>query len=260
MDPRLQAALEMAKAAGQLTLEYFHQPDLAVTMKADNSPVTLADQGAERLIRERIHTQFPDDGIYGEEFGKEAGTSGFSWIIDPIDGTKSFIHGVPLYGVLLAVTDPQGPFIGVVHLPALGETVYASRGGGAFWELADGQTRRAKVRDTTQLHRMSLLLTSGFEWATPKMREAFTQSETMVRTWGDAYAWVLLASGRADGMIDHGIMEYDIAPIRVIIPEAGGAITVWTPEGRDDLAAVVSTPGIHETLLDRFKDETQEPG
>ncbi|WP_336250198.1 inositol monophosphatase family protein [Stomatohabitans albus] len=253
MNPRLEAALAIAKEAGQLTLEYFNKPGLQVEMKQDSSPVTLADTGSEALIRTRIGEQFPGDGMVGEEFGEQLGTSDYVWTIDPIDGTKSFIHGVPLYGVLIAVEDVAGPLIGVVHLPALGETVYAIRDGGAFWERADGDVVPAKVRTTTELTRMSLILTSGFEWATPTMREAFIRGDTMVRTWGDAYAWLLLATGRADAMIDHGIMEYDIAPLRVIIPEAGGAMTVWTPEGRDDLAAVVSTKGLHDTMLSRFK-------
>ena len=253
MDIRLDAAIQLAQAAGRLTLEYFNQPDLAVDIKADASPVTLADRGAEQLIRSGIKERFADDAIYGEEYGREPGTSGYEWTIDPIDGTKSFIHGVPLYGMLIAVADQDGPLIGVVHTPGTGEMVYAIRGGGAFYKPPTGPVRPAKVRETTTLEPMSLILTSGFEWATPAMRESFLTSDCMVRTWGDAYAWVLLASGRADAMIDHGIMEYDIAPLRTIIPEAGGAITVWEVDGKGDFAAVVSTKGLHEELLERFK-------
>lgn len=252
MDLRLDAAIQLTQAAGRFTLDYFNQPNLQVETKADQSPVTLADKGAEELIRKGILERFADDAIFGEEFGKQEGTSGFEWIIDPIDGTKSFIHGVPLYGTLLAVTDAQGPFIGVVHTPATGEMVYAIRGGGAFYKPAKGPVRPAKLRDTSSLEPTSLILTSGFEWSTAQMRQAFTIGDTMVRTWGDAYAWILLASGRADAMIDHGIQEYDIAPLRVIIPEAGGTITVWETD-HNDLAAVVSTKGVHADLLKRFK-------
>src|SRR5262245_22109763 len=128
---RLQLAIDTAREAGQLTLQYFQRGDLAVDLKHDATPVTIADREAEKLLRERIAAACPDDGILGEELGEKPGTSGYRWILDPIDGTKSFIHGVPLYAVLVGVERAAGgrpqtvgsqPFIGVIQLPALNET------------------------------------------------------------------------------------------------------------------------------------------
>lgn len=255
MDIRLDAAIRMAQAGGKITLDYFNRPDLRVETKADLSPVTAADRAVEQCLRDRIREAFPEDGIVGEEYGVDAGTSGYTWTIDPIDGTKSFIHGVPLYGLLIACSDVDGPLLGVVYVPALGEMVYGIRGGGAFYKPSSGPVRPVTMRTTETLDRTAMVLTSGFEWATSPMKDFFMSGETMVRTWGDAYAWILLTTGRADAMIDHGIKEYDIAPLRVIIPEAGGAISVWQIPGRDDLAAIVSTKGLHSQLVTRFVDD-----
>src|SRR5882757_2957263 len=122
---RLQFAVEIAREAGDGTLRYFRRLDLAVERKADQSPVTVADRSAEELLRQRIGDRFPNDAIIGEELGEKAGQSGFQWILDPIDGTKSFIHGVPLYTTLIAVLRDGEPVAGVIHAPAVGETVYA---------------------------------------------------------------------------------------------------------------------------------------
>src|SRR5262245_30114425 len=140
---RLQLAIDASREAGQLTLRYFRRSDLAVDLKHDATPVTIADREAEKLLRERVATSFSQDGILGEELGEKPGASGYRWILDPIDGTKSFIHGVPLYAVLVGVEQaadsrPQAvsgqqpaassqPCIGVIHLPALNETVYAAK-------------------------------------------------------------------------------------------------------------------------------------
>src|SRR6476469_3612777 len=130
---RLQFAVEIAREAGDGTLRYFRRSDLAVERKADHSPVTIADRSAEELLRQRIGDNFPADAIVGEEFGEQAGASGFQWILDPIDGTKSFIHGVPLYTTLIAVLQNDEPQIGVIHAPAVGETAYAAVGSGCWY-------------------------------------------------------------------------------------------------------------------------------
>src|SRR6476469_1191640 len=130
---RLQFAVEIAREAGELTLRYFRRADVAVETKADDSPVTIADRSAEELLRQRIGERFPRDAIIGEEFGEQTGQSGFQWILDPIDGTKSFIHGVPLYTTLVAVLENDEPRIGVIHAPAVGETAYAAVGSGCWY-------------------------------------------------------------------------------------------------------------------------------
>src|SRR5215213_9990543 len=140
---RLQFAVEIAREAGDGTLKYFRRSDLAVERKADNSPVTVADRSAEELLRRRIGERFPQDAIIGEELGEQAGQSGFQWVLDPIDGTKSFIYGVPFYTTLVAVLENDGPQIGVIHAPALGETVYAANGGGCWYVCGAGSRPQA---------------------------------------------------------------------------------------------------------------------
>ena len=148
---RLDLAVAAAREAGQLTLGFFQREDLAVERKADNSPVTAADRQAEQLLRARIREVFPDDGILGEEFGEEAGTSGFRWILDPIDGTKSFICGVPLYGTLIGVERAGASVVGVIYIPGLDECVYAAIGGGAWYTHGQAAPRPARVSQRDQL-------------------------------------------------------------------------------------------------------------
>ncbi|MGH9287966.1 MAG: inositol monophosphatase family protein, partial [Acidimicrobiales bacterium] len=128
----LDFAVDVVRTAGEMTLRWFRSPDLAVDSKADGTPVTAADRAAERLVRERIAGRFPDDGVLGEEEPEVRGRSGRRWIVDPIDGTKAFIRGVPLYSTLLALHDGDGPALGVIGLPALGQVVYAGRGLGCW--------------------------------------------------------------------------------------------------------------------------------
>jgi len=142
---RLELAVRAAREAGRLTLEFFQREDLAVERKADNSPVTEADRQAEQLLRRRIREAFADDAILGEEFGEEAGTSGFRWILDPIDGTKSFICGVPLYGTLIGIERAGASVVGVIYIPALDECVYAASGGGAWYTRGSSAPRPARV-------------------------------------------------------------------------------------------------------------------
>ena len=125
-------AVELARMAGELTLRYFRADDLDVDLKGDGTPVTAADRAAERLVRDELARRHPDDGVLGEEEAERIGTSGRRWVLDPIDGTKAFTHGVPLYTNLLAVEDEHGLAVGVVNVPALGETVWAGRGVGCF--------------------------------------------------------------------------------------------------------------------------------
>src|SRR4051812_43590859 len=157
IDPELlDVAVSLVRAAGELTLQWFRQPGLEIERKGDGTPVTEADKAAERFLREQIADRFPDDTIIGEEEADVAGTSGRTWIIDPIDGTKAFTHGVPLYTNLLAVDDGQGPAVGVINMPALSEIVYAGRGLGCF---CNGEPARVSTRDRIA---GSYLSSSGF--------------------------------------------------------------------------------------------------
>jgi histidinol-phosphatase len=230
---RLQFAVKIAREAGELTLRYFRRADLAVENKADDSPVTIADRSAEELLRKRIGERFPRDAIIGEEFGEQAGQSGFQWILDPIDGTKSFIHGVPLYTTLVAVLQNDEPRIGVIQAPALSETVYAERGSGCWYFDGSAVPQRARVSSVAPLNR-GLLLTSELEGFRGHQKGDATdmymrlqRAARVARTWGDGYGYLMVATGRAEVMIDPIMNLWDAAPLLPIIEEAGGHFSDW---------------------------------
>ncbi|MDK3162039.1 histidinol-phosphatase [Kamptonema cortianum] len=247
----LEFALEATYQIGRLTLGYF-QTGVQAERKGDNSPVTIADKQAEQALRERITRYFPDHGIIGEEFGRAAGTAGLTWVIDPIDGTKSFISGVPLYGNLLALLENDSPVVGVAHFPALNETVYASRGGGAYWN-----GRRAHVSSTAALANAVLLMSdvTGYE---ARGKDAayrrLLESTYIQRTWGDSYGYLLVATGRADIMIDPIMNVWDCAPFGVILEEAGGTFTDWQGTPTIHAGESIATNG---ALLDAVLALTQ---
>jgi histidinol phosphatase-like enzyme (inositol monophosphatase family) len=228
---RLDLAVSAAREAGQLTLAFFQREDLTFERKADDSPVTEADRQAERLLRRRIHENFPDDGILGEEFGEQAGTSGFRWILDPIDGTKSFICGVPLYGTLIGVERSGTSVVGVIHLPGLDECVYAASGGGAWYTHGSASPRPARV---SQRDRVSdaVVLTSQLDNYYPRgAHQAYLELERaayITRMWGDCYGYLLVATGRADVMVDPVMNVWDAAALQPVLEEAGGVYTDWS--------------------------------
>lgn len=239
-------AVSWAREAGDLTLGWFGRPDLAVDHKDDGSPVTEADRGAEDLLRRRISERFPDDAIHGEEEADRSGTSGRLWIIDPIDGTKAFTHGVPLYSTLLAVLDEHGPAIGVIHLPALSETVWAGRGRGC---LHNGNPCRVSEHPTMT---GAYLMTSGLDDYWPRaMLDRAIESEAILRTWGDGYGYALVATGRAEAMIDPLANPWDVAAMATIIEEAGGRFSDLDGVVRHDGGNGVASNGtLHEQLLE----------
>ncbi|MCO6047258.1 inositol monophosphatase [Aeoliella sp. ICT_H6.2] len=237
---RLDWAVEIARHAGDVTLEYFRNPNLRVERKGDDSPVTAADKGAEKLLRERIAERFGDDAIVGEEYGQTPGTSGFVWVLDPIDGTKSFIHGIPLYTTLIGVLHTSDGKVengttqlGVIRAPALDEVIYARRGGGAWHQRGDGEPVRAAIEPDRPLAE-GLLLTS--EVGSFRKRKSGRGMETylaldervrLARTWGDAYGYLMVATGRADVMIDPEMNLWDAAALQPVIEEAGGVFCDW---------------------------------
>ncbi len=240
----LDFAVTIAREAGLLTLELFGQPDMAIEGKKDGSPVTAADRGAERLLRERIGTAYPDDAIVGEEEADTNGTSGRTWILDPIDGTQSFVHGVPLYANLVALEDDHGPAVGIINIPALDECVWAGRGLGCF-----ANDKPARVTDRSDLQG-ACIVTSGVDyWPSAATLDEFVNRGAVIRTWGDAYGYVLVATGRAHAMVDPIVNRWDVAPMLTILPEAGGVFTdlsgAVTAEGGDALAT-------NQALLDQI--------
>ena len=212
-------AVEILRAAGTFTLQWFDTPDLDVITKSDGTPVTEADRGAERVIRDRLAALHPEDSILGEELDDHIGTSTRTWIVDPIDGTKAFTRGVPLYSNLLAVVDEHGPLIGVINLPALATTVYAGRGLGCF---RDGRPVRVSDRSTPST---CVLSTSGFGTWSDQAVLGVRRAGFEVRTWGDGYGYAMVACGALDAMVDPQVSLWDIAPMPVIMTEAGGRFT-----------------------------------
>ena len=230
---RLELAVSIARQAGQKTLEFFQSDRFEVQRKADNSPVTQADLQAEQLLRSLISAAFPQDGIVGEEFGEQEGESGFRWVLDPIDGTKSFITGVPLYSVLIGVLHGQQSVAGVVLIPGLDECVYASKGQGAWWTQGAGQPKPARVSQCEKLADGAFLTSQVDTFAEKQAADAYSQLESIAsitRTWGDGYGYLLVATGRAELMVDPIMNLWDAAPLSVVMEEAGGTFTDWQGE------------------------------
>lgn len=236
----LDFAVEVARGAGQLTLKYFRKSP-QTSRKSDGSFVTIADREAETYIRRRISERYPDDGVLGEEEGDSLGQSRRRWIIDPIDGTFSFVHGVPLYGVLIGLEMEGQPLVGVANMPALDEIVYAAHGVGCFF---NGEP--ARVSSTAALRDALLLGTDflecelkGFGAAASVLQKRAKTS----RTWGDCYGHLLVATGRADVMLDPVMNIWDCAALLPIVEAAGGTFTDWRGRRTIDGGDAISTNG-----------------
>lgn len=250
LDDYLAFAIQTAIDAGRIALAHY-QTDVAVELKADRSPVTLADRGAEQAIRQAIADRFPDHSVVGEEYGADDRPSSFRWVVDPIDGTKSFVRGVPLFGTLIGLEIDGRVEVGVCHLPALGETVAAATGLGCTW---NGRT--ARVSDTRTLEEATVLFSDGrmLGERLGDRRQAFERATGLLRTWGDCYGYCLVATGRADVMIDPAMNPWDCAALVPILREAGGRFTDWTGAERIDGGDAVGTNGeLHDAVLDLLR-------
>jgi len=230
---RLDAARQFAQEAGRHTLKYYLNDNFQVQRKSDDSPVTIADREAEQLLRKRISEQFPDDAILGEEFGEQPGSSGIRWILDPIDGTKSFIHGIPLYTTLIGLEAGQRSVAGVIYAPATRELAYAQQGSGAWYCREDQPPERMQVSRIDSLEQALLLTSEVVSFSRHRETDAMgsflklQETARLSRTWGDAYGYLMVAAGRADVMIDPIMNVWDAAPLQPILEEAGGAFTDW---------------------------------
>jgi len=238
---------ELAEASGELIRSYFRSPGLAVEIKDDASPVTDADRGAEELLRKMILARFPDHGIMAEELGNERLDAEWVWVLDPIDGTKAFVSGVPLFGTLIGLVHHGEPVLGAIHQPILRELC-----------LGDGETTtlngaRVRVRPTARLTDAVVLASDtgmaaryqdGAAW------ERLVSKARWVRTWGDCYGYLLVATGQADVMTDPVMNPWDLLPVIPVIRGAGGVITDW--QGNDAVhgsSSVASNPMLHAEVI-----------
>ena len=233
LEGRLQCAVDAARQAGEQTLQLYRSSEIGLERKSDGSPVTRADRDAETLLRELIGRRFPEDGILGEEFPEKPGTSDYQWILDPIDGTKSFVTGVPLYTTLVAVMRDNEPQIGVIFAPAADEMVFAERGQGCWHVIDAGTPKRAQVSSVSELQDAVFLTTSVKAFAASHERDArgvydrLQSACRLTRTWGDAFGYLLVATGRAEVMIDPVMNLWDAAALAPVIEEAGGEFSDW---------------------------------
>jgi histidinol phosphatase-like enzyme (inositol monophosphatase family) len=254
---RLSAMIEVADAAGRDTLKYFRSESLTVDAKSDDSPVTVADREAEQLVRKLLLERFPDDSIHGEEFDDQAGSSRYRWVVDPIDGTKSFVCGVPLYSTLLALELDGQPLGGVIFIPPLDEVVVAAIGQGAWTKWQGGDWQAATVSDRSTMEEAIFVTTQVDTFDLRSAGDVYRQIEQaawVTRSWGDGYGYLLVATGRADIMIDPLCNPWDVAAILPVVCEAGGKFTDWrgnpTVRGGDG----VGTNGkLHNAVLAKLK-------
>jgi len=238
-------AVELAAAAGDHTLRYFgHRVEHAP--KSDGSPVTIADREAEALVRGRIADRYPEHGVLGEEFGEANPGARVRWILDPIDGTRSFMRGVPLYGVLIGVEVDGVPAVGVAHFPPLRETVAAGLHLGCTW---NGEPCR--VSSVERLDEALVLTTSPRAVASDPGWALLQTRAGTVRGWGDCYGHALVATGRAEVMVDPVMHSWDSAPFLPIMTEAGGRFTTRDGEETIHGTSAVSTNGaLHAQVLE----------
>ena len=249
----LDAAVDFAREAGDLTLRWYGGV-VDSDPKNDGSPVTVADRSAEELIRERIAERFPDHGVLGEEYEERNPGARVRWILDPIDATRSFMRGVPLFGVLIGVEVDGEAVVGVAHFPALDEIVAAGKGLGCTW---NGEPCRVSEVDaleralvcTTDVERL-LSRAEGPGWRTLQQRAAFS------RTWGDCYGHMLVATGRAEVQVDPVMKPWDAGPFLTILTEAGGRFTTLGGEATIHGGSGVSTNGrFHDEVLATLRGE-----
>ena len=244
---RYEVAVEAAHRAGQLALRYFDS-SFTVEWKSDLSPVTVADREAEQLLRNTLQNAFPHDGFLGEEFGDTPGSSGFRWIIDPIDGTRSFVRGIPLWATLLGLEYKDEQIAGIADVPALGHTYRALRGDGAYRN--DRRIHVSTVGDLAQ----ALLFYSSLSWFIKAGRQEtflnLIRRTERSRGFGDFYGFVLVAEGAGELMVEYGVHAWDVAALKPLVEEAGGRFSDWnggTSIHRPDV--MVSNGKLHDEAL-----------
>ena len=242
----LTLAMSMADEADSLTLRRFGAVDLLVETKMDMTPVTDADRDVESTVRHTLATQRPDDAILGEEFGGDQAVAGRQWVVDPIDGTKNFVRGVPVWATLIALLQDGIPVVGVVSAPALHRRWWAAAGQGAFVRAGASEPRRCKVSTIAEVSSASLAFSSLSGWAERGLRDRFvdlTDEVWRVRGYGDFWNYCLVAEGAVDIAAEPEVSLWDLAALDVLVREAGGAFTNLTGEPGPHGGSAIATNG-----------------
>ncbi|MBD3226028.1 MAG: histidinol-phosphatase [Caldithrix sp.] len=230
---------QLADVSAEIIRPYFQNPQLQVESKTDQSPVTAADRGAEAAMRKLINQKYPDHGIIGEEYGNEGDDAEWVWTLDPIDGTLSFIHGVPLYGTIVSLLHNGQPVMGMIHQPEQGLLCIGDN------HQTEVNDRPVRMRAIESVYQATLLATDIDHIRAHQNFKAFyelVKSVHLFRTWGDCYGYMMLAAGRADIMIDPVMHTWDLLPLIPIITGAGGHISGWQGE---DAATAKSCVAAH---------------
>jgi histidinol-phosphatase len=253
----LAVALVLADRADTVTLARFGALDLQVDTKPDLTPVSDADRAVETGLREALGQARPGDSILGEEFGGPTTFAGRQWIIDPIDGTKNFVRGVPVWASLIALLDDGVPSVGVISAPALQRRWWAATGTGAFATVGDSPARRLTVSTVAQLDSASLSFSSLSGWARLGLRERLlelTDTVWRVRAYGDFWSYCLVAEGAVDIAAEPEVSVWDLAPLDILVREAGGAFTSLDGTAGPHGGSVVATNGLlHDQVLNRLR-------
>ncbi len=220
----MDAAEAVARVAGEVALRHYHR-GVTVETKKDGTPVSVADRQAEEAARAWLEKHCPEDGILGEELGATRPEARRRWILDPIDGTKTFVRRVPLWGTLVALAEGENVLAGAAYFPAVDELVVAAQGAGCLWN-----GRPARVSAVAKLSEALVLTTDARMGTQAQVRglEGLCVRAGLVRTWGDCYGYLLLATGRAEVMVDSIMAPWDAAALQPIIEEAGGVFTDWS--------------------------------
>lgn len=249
-------ALNLADQADALTLDRFGAMDLRVDTKPDLTPVTDADRSVEAVLRATLADQRPDDPILGEEYGGTTVFNGRQWVVDPIDGTKNFVRGVPVWATLIALLDDGIPVVGVVSAPAIQRRWWAGDGEGAFLSVAGGERRRITVSSVTDVAAASLSLSSLDGWAKLGLRDRLidlTDTVWRVRGYGDFWSYCLVAEGAVDIAAEPEVSLWDLAALDILVREAGGIFSSLDGEAGPHGGSAVATNGLlHEAVLNRL--------
>jgi histidinol-phosphatase len=246
----MEAAEAAARVAGAVALGHYRR-GVVVETKGDGTPVSVADRQAEEAVRAWLEARFPQDGILGEELGEARPEARRRWLVDPIDGTKTFVRRVPLWGTLVALVEGDEVLAGAAFFPAVDELVVAARGGGCLWN-----GHPASVSKVERLSEATVLATDERFARNEKQLRRWSHlvdAAAQARSWGDCYGYLLVATGRAEVMVDGVMAPWDAAALKPIIEEAGGVFTDWrgrrTAFGGDTIATNRALAGAVRTFL-----------